>query len=210
MQKNSVTHSYQQFSTSGEKFLCASNQGTLLFRDEIIGFGVGRREGVNAFRITARAAKWLYSFEKKLLANLLDTRVVSVFIFLLVISSFFCILWLHDVRNYRPLFAPAEINGKLTDLSTAKPRFLWPNAGRLPQRSAQHMGILAKRAASLSPGQCADCPQQMAVWVFPLLGKGCARDHSLISCTAEQCLLNLSKLFNLEQEVPVKSCGSPG
>lgn len=29
---------------------------------------------------------------KKLLANLLDTRVVSVFIFLLVISSFFCIL----------------------------------------------------------------------------------------------------------------------
>lgn len=92
MQKNSVTHSHQQFSSSGEKFLCASNQGTLLFRDEIIGFGVGQREGVNAFRITARAAKWLYSFEKKLLANLRDTRVVSVFIFLLVISSFFCIL----------------------------------------------------------------------------------------------------------------------
>lgn len=95
--------------------------------------------------------------EKKLLANLLDTRVVSVFIFLLVISSFFYILWLHDVvRNYRPGFASTGINGKLTDLSTAKPRFLWPDMGRLPQRSAQHMGSLAKTASGLSPGQGAE------------------------------------------------------
>lgn len=66
MQKNSVTHSHQQFSSSGEQFLRASNQGMLLFRDEIIGFGAGQREGVNAFRIAARVAKWLYSFGKKI------------------------------------------------------------------------------------------------------------------------------------------------
>lgn len=126
-----------------------------------------------------------------MLVNLLDTRVVSVFIFVFIISSFFCILWLHDVvRNYRPGFAPTEINGKLTDLSTAKPWFLWPDTGRLPQRSAQHMD---KTATSLSPGQDAHCPQQMAAWVFPLLGKGWGRDRSLISCTTEQSLPNLSE-----------------
>lgn len=56
-----------------------------MFRDEIKGFG-GVGERVNAFHITARVAKWLSSFGKQIAGNMFATRVVSVFIFLLVIS----------------------------------------------------------------------------------------------------------------------------
>lgn len=56
-----------------------------MFRDEIKGFeSVGER--VNAFHITTRVAKWLSSFGKQIAGNVFATRVVSVFIFLLVIS----------------------------------------------------------------------------------------------------------------------------
>lgn len=204
---SSQTYSHQQLRSFGEHFLHASNQDTLVFGDDMKGLG-RLEEAVNFFTFWSEK-KWLSSFEKQIASKpvchtdcfhvfwVVISGLVGCWVSLLVVSSFFWgFLWLHNVvRNYRlVLFSLEWMENSHWFLCCHTENFM----ACCQQAST---AVSPKGSENLSPDKCVGCPLQMAAWIFPLLDKGWALCHPLISQATEWSLQSLSTNI---QPVPVE------